>query len=192
MATKTSIVNRALQILGYQSVSSIQQVGDRGAKAMERAYTSVLESELQKHYWHFAIKRASIPKSATPPVHTKDNAYPLPGDYIMLAPEDQLSDFPLANGWFIESGSIITNDASPLLIRYVSNSITESSFDALFAEAFAAALALATGEELTQSAGKIERAGAIYLEQIGLAKRRGSIINPKPRAPVSPWISMRG
>ncbi len=192
LTTQTTIVNRALQIVGYKSVSSIQQVGDRGAKAMETAWTPVLLSELQKNFWAFSIKRATLAASATPPVHTKTNAFPFPPDYIMLAPEDQYGDFPLKNDWIVEGTSIITDDSGPLYIRYVSSSITPDMFDAIFAEAYAAALAVATSEQLNQSNSKLQSAAAIYETQISLARRRGAILNPKQRLPVSPWISKRG
>lgn len=189
--SKTSICDRALQILGMAQVGSVPQVGSAGAKAMERAYTPVKLSELTKHYWHFSIKRAALAASSTPPVHTKASAYPLPGDYLMLAPEDIESDYQVPNDWIVEGGHIITNDTGQLLIRYVSSDVTEALFDAIFAEALAAALAVATGRQLTNSAGVVAEAAAIYDEQIEIAKLRGSIIQQKPRVPVSPWISRR-
>lgn len=190
--SQTSIIDRGLQLLGYAAISSPSQVGSRGAKAMQRAYDPVKLSELQKHYWHFAIKRALLPASGTPPVHTKANAFPLPGDYIMLAPEDQTSDLQLKNDWVVEGGSIITDDDGPLPIRYVCSSVLESQFDAIFAEALSAGLALACCEELTNSQSKLDRVGQIYDLQISEAKKRGSILVQKARVPVSPWLSMRG
>lgn len=190
--TETSIIDRGLQILGYSEISSPQQVGSRGAKAMRRAYTPVKLSELQKNMWHFAIKRALIAASGTPPVHTKKNAFPLPGDCLMLAPEDQDGQFPLNNGRIVEGGAIISDEDGPIKIRYVSANVSETLFDAIFAEMLSAALAIACGEELTNSQSKIQTAGAIYDEQVNLARKRGAILNPKPRVPVSSWISSRG
>ncbi len=188
----TSITDRALQLLGFGAISSTNQVGSRGAKSVQRAYEPVKLSELQKHYWHFAIKRATLTASATPPVHTKSKAFPLPGDYIMLAPEDQYGNFQLKNDWILEGGQIISDDPGPLLIRYVSNSVIESKFDAIFAEALSAALAIACCEELTNSQAKLDRVSQIYENQIQEAKQRGSILTQKPRLPVSSWISARG
>ena len=189
--TQTSIINRALQLLGYQAVASITQVGDRGAKAMNRAYEPVKISLLTENYWAFSIKRASLPEDAVKPVHTKTYRYALPGDYLMLAPEDQASDFPLANDWIIEGNHIVTNDSAPLLIRYISNAITENFFHPLFAEAFSYALAVSTCEELTQSNGKITTLASFFDRQITLAKNRNAILVAKPKAPASPWISKR-
>lgn len=190
--TETSIIDRALQLLGYGAIASSQQVGNRGAKSMQRSYLPTKLSELQKNYWHFAIKRASLPASGTAPLHTKAYAFPLPGDYIMLAPEDQDGDFPLKNDWIMEGGEIITDDSGPLLIRYVSSTVLESKFDAIFAEALSGALAMACCEELTNSQSKFDRMAQLYDFQINEAKKRGSILVQKARVPVSSWISARG
>ena len=191
--TDTSIIDRGLQLLGFSAITTAQQVGSRGAKAMQRCYVSIKLSELQKNYWHFAIKRASLAASSTPPVHTKGFAYPLPSDFIMLAPIDNDgSDFQLKHDWVVENGAIITDDSAPLLIRYVSSNIQESSFDACFAEALSAALAINCCEELTNSQSKLDRVMALYEEQVGMARQRGAILIQKARVPVSPWISKRG
>ena len=83
------------------------------------------------------------------------------------------------------------DDDSPIDIRYVSSSVSESNFSPLFAEALAAQLAVMTVEELTQSNTKVSTLIAIYDRQVALAKKRNFIMSPKPVAPVSPWISGR-
>ncbi len=189
--TQTTIADRALQLLGYQAISSTQQVGSKGARAMNRAYPSTKLSELTKNNWAFAIKRATLPASGTKPVHTKTNAFELPTDYLMLAPPDQFDSFQLRNDWTIEGKQIISDDSGPILIRYVAN-IDESFFDAVFAEALSCALAISTCEELTNSNSKLANLISVYQEQISVAKRRGAILSQKPTLPLSPWISMRG
>lgn len=189
--TQTTIVDRALQLVGYKSVSGIQQ-NDRGARAMLRAYKPVLYSMLQENYWGFSIKRATITKDTIAPIHGYKNRFKLPGDFIMLAPEDQrLTDYPLKTDWIIEGEYILSDDDSPLDIRYVSSSITENMFPPLFAEAFSAQLAVSTVEELTQSNTKLQNLFSILERQVNMAKKRNFIISPKPRAPVSSWISGR-
>lgn len=187
---QTTIINRGLQHVGYRKVSGIQ-ANDRGARAMDTAYKPVLYSVLQENHWSFSIKRASLPKDTIPPVHGPDNRFRLPGDYIMLAPEDQTSDFPRANDWIIEGDYILTNDDEPIKVRYVSLSVNEAQFPALFAESFSLQLAVATVEELTQSTTKLRNLMGLYDRQINLAKKRNFIVSPKPKVPVSPWISGR-
>lgn len=187
---QTTIINRALQILGSPPVANIQ-ANDRGARAMNTAYKPVLFSILQENYWYFAIKRAKLPADTAKPLHTWLNQFRLPGDFIMMAPEDQLSQFPDPAAQIVEGDFILSNEDGPLNVRYVTSSVTESSFPALFAEAFSAQLAVMTCEQITQSSAKQKNAIAIYDRQINLSKKRNFILIEKPRAPKSVWLSAR-
>lgn len=210
--TKTTIVNRALQLVGYKSVNSIND-NDRGARAMLRAYQPVLEACLRENFWSFAIKRISIAASVTQPIFGKTNYFPLPGDFIMLAPPDQYTNYSFGaipaglipstpntgmsyTDWQIEAfpggGSAIVSDGpAPLQLRYVSNAVTEAAFDPIFAEAFAAMLAMDTCEDLTQSNTKLQNIEKMYDDAINLAKKRNSFEMMPVQPPVDSWILTR-
>lgn len=197
--TQTTIINRALQLLGVKQVSNIND-NDRGARAMNRAYLSVRDSMLRDNYWGFAVKRASLPASATPPVFGPSYSYPLPSDFLCLAPTDPvigvnfggpLSGPPTTNDWQIEGQAISSNMAPPLQIRYISSAVTESMFDPSFAEALAANLAMNTCEEITNSNSKLVAAGKMYDDAIEQAKQRNAFEAKPLKQPVNTWISMR-
>lgn len=188
--TKIVIVNRGLQLLGSQSISSLNE-NSRGAKAMLRAYDSIFLAELEANTWKFSIKRASLVANATPPLFGKSKSYPLPGDFLYLAPEETTLGNPQARDWEIEGSSIYTNDGSPIHVRYVSSNITESDFSPLFAEAFSASLAMATCEEITNSNTKKADARAYYDEIIKRAKKRNDLQKPPVKSPTCSWISVR-
>jgi len=209
--TKTSICNRALQLLGYQPISSLQ-ANDRGARAMNRAYQPTLESVLRENYWSFSIQRVIVPASAIKPAFGKRNYFPLPGDFLMLAPPDQNPNYTFGavpvppvqpnsglqyNDWQIEQMgadqglAIATNSPSPLMFRYVSNDIQENSFDSCFAEALSARLAIETCEELTQSNTKLAALGQIYKEIMAKAKQRNSFEEQPVQPPIDSYILVR-
>ncbi len=197
--TQTTIINRALQILGYKAVGNITD-NDRGARAMLRAWDSVLADELRAHFWNFAIKRAILPASAIGPAFGKANYYPLPPDFLDLASPDQVfgsngagfvAGAPPITDWQIEGNQIASDDPSPLEIRYVSSDITVSLFDANFAEALSAKLAAMACEELTQSNTKLASAGAIYDRAIERAKNRNAFENRPVQPQTDTWISAR-
>lgn len=197
--TKIGIVNRALQLTGYPAISSIQE-NSRGARAMNRAYEPIKLSELRKHFWNFSIKRVSLPASATPPAFGKANYFPLPGDFLMLAPVDQsfgtqtagqITGPPDVHDWQIEGNQIASNEMGPLQIRYISSDITESLFDVSFAEALSAALAMGTIEELTQSNTKAQNLGQVYKDAILMARKRNAFENRPVMAPNDTWITSR-
>ena len=208
--TATTIANRALQLLGYQAITSLTD-GSRGAKAMNRAYGPVLESELRKNYWNFAIARAQLAASATAPPFGRSYYYPLPPDFLDLAPPDQiygitgggtvagnqvLSGAPIISGspmvdWAIRGNMIATNQNPPLNLRYVSSNVTESQFDPCFAEAFSAALAVNTCEELTQSTSKLVAAAKAYDDAIELAMKRNAFEGRPIQPPTDSFIMSR-
>jgi hypothetical protein len=91
-----------------------------------------------------------------------------------------------------EGGSAIVSDqASPINIRYVSQNVTEGLFDPSFAEAFAALLAVETCEELTQSSSKLQQAGKIYDDAMEDAKQRNAFEQRPMNPPIDSWITQR-
>lgn len=167
---------------------------------MLRAYASVLADELRAHHWNFALKRAILPASATPPAFGKANYFPLPPDFLDLAPLDPtfgangggpISGPPAITDWQIEGMQIASDDKPPLQIRYISSAITESMFDPNFCEALSAKLAAMCCEELTQSNSKLAAAGQIYDRAIERAKNRNAFENRPVQPQLDSWISAR-
>ena len=208
--TQTTIVNRALQLLGYKPVGSIND-NDRGARAMNRAYIPVLEAMLRENFWSFSIKRAILAAAATPPIFGKANFFQLPGDFLMIAPPDQFVNYGVMStglipsapntgvsyqDWQIESfpgggQAIATDQSAPLYLRYVSNAINEGNFDPSFSEAFAAALGVDTCEELTQSNTKIATLSKMHDDAINIAKKRNAFEIMPVQPPVDSWLLVR-
>lgn len=188
--TKIGIINRALQHLGVASISSLTE-NSRGAKAMAKAYDSVLLAELRKNIWRFAVKRAQLAASGSQPIFGKTNYFPLPGDFVRLAPEEANFHDPRSRDWEIEGSNIVSSDGAPIDVRYVSSSIQESQFDVLFAEGFAAALARACCEEITNSNTKLQAIAAVYDDAIKAARKTNSIESRPLRPPTCSWITVR-
>lgn len=210
--TQTTIINRALQLLGYKPVGSIND-NDRGARAMNRAYYPVLEAMLRENFWSFSIRREIIAAASEKPIFGKANYFPLPGDFIMIAPPDQYTSYTLGaipaglipagqnssgtyNDWQIENfpgggQAIIADQPGPLYLRYITSSVTEANFDPSFAEAFAAALAMDTCEELTQSNTKMATMEKMHDDAINLAKKRNAFEEMPVQPPVDAWILVR-
>lgn len=188
--TKIGIINRALQLLGSQSINSLSE-GSNGAKVMLRAYDSIFLSELRKHTWNFAIKRASLAEDATAPIFGKAHSYPLPGDFLFLAPEETTFYNPDRRDYNVEGSNIISSLSPPLAIRYVSSNITESAFDVLFAEAMAHALAVATCEEITNSNTKLQNLSSMYENIVSQARKRNAFENAPVKAPTCSFITVR-
>ncbi len=158
---------------------------------MNQAYEPIFLSELGKNTWNFAIKRAQLAATSTPPIFGKDNYFPLPGDFLFLAPEETTFSEPRKRDYQIEDIYIVSSLDSPIDIRYVSSSITESKFDVRFAEAFAYALAIATCEQITNSNTKLQNLVGLYDEIIRMARKKNSIQNAPVKSPTCSWITTR-
>ncbi len=190
LTTKISIVNSALQLLGSQSIASLQE-NSRGAKAMLRAYDSTFLAELRANTWNFAIKRALLVADAAAPIFGKPRSFPLPGDFLYLAAGETTFSNPKRHDYQIEGNSIFTSEVSPLPIRYVSSNLNESDFDPLFATAFAISLAVACCEEVTNSNTKKADLKADYKETMGLARKRNAMENSPVKSPTCSFITVR-
>lgn len=179
---------------------------------MNRAYGPVLLNTLRSNFWSFAIQRAVLAASSTQPSFGPAYYYPLPGDFLMLAPPDQINSAAVFgsvsptpsnafqsqyNDWQIEQMpngggvAIASSNPSPLYIRYISSNVPEANFDASFAEAFSANLALETCEELTQSTTKIQVISNFLKETLENAKKRNAFENKPVQPPVDTWILSR-
>lgn len=189
MASKVEIVNRGLQLLGAKRITSLTE-DSRNARAMSAAYESVKLAELRKHPWGFAIKRAQLAASATAPLFTRSNSFPLPADYVrLLAPDPEVNYNDI--DWIIEGRNIITNDSAPLDVRYIYDVTDPNEMDALFRESFSAKLAEATCEEITQSNSKIANAQVAYKQAISDAKHANAIEKTAEKPPEDDWVTCR-
>ncbi len=178
---------------------------------MNRAYNSVLLNTLRSNFWNFAILRAVLPASTITPVFGPANYYPLPGDFLMLAAPDQVTQYAFSaqpgipaqstqgmgySDWQLEQmpgggTAIASSDPSPLNIRYVTSNVTESAFDPSFAECFSANLAMETCEELTQSNTKKDDAEKLYSAAVDNAKKRNAFEMRPVRPPIDSYILAR-
>ncbi|MCA9339377.1 MAG: hypothetical protein KDA17_00525 [Candidatus Saccharibacteria bacterium] len=189
MASNVEIANRALQRLGAKIITSLTE-DSVNARAVNTAFEPVKRAELRKHPWSFAIKRAQLAASATAPLFTRTNSFPLPADCLrVLSPDPEVNYNDL--DWQIEGRNIITNDDAPLDVRYIYDVTDPNEMDVLFREALAARLAVELAEQLTQSNAKKADAAAMYDNSIAEAKRANAIERVAQRPPEDTWVTIR-
>lgn len=192
MASKIEICNRALQLLGANSIASLS-ANSTEARECSRAFDIVRDAELREHPWSFARKRASLAASSTTPAFEYANAFPVPSDFIRLKLENR-SQVPV--DWQVEQHStgersIMTDDGAPLKVVYIAQVTDTELYDPLFVEALAARLAVEMCEKLTQSAQKRKMAQQEYMNKVAAAKRVNAIERPPIVGDESPWVTAR-
>lgn len=193
--SQIQICNRALYKLGAARITSL---GDdvKASRALADVYDSVLDGELAKYRWAFAMKRAILPALVPAPAFGFQRQFQLPSDYIRL---DMVGDYYCTSDltdyrtspsalYVIEGGKILTNLPAPLHVRYVSRVTDSTQYVSPFVELMASRLAAELAEDLTQSSQKKQLAQADYMAALKDARRLGAIETESEKLPDSEWV----
>lgn len=193
--SETSIANAALQLLGEsRRIESLTQ-DHPNARSMNAAYERTRKSLLRRYDWGFATRRASIAADGDQTTWGGHNRYSIPNDYLRLIRDDE---FGIELDWKIEAGAegeglfIVTDDGSPLEIRYIADVIDPTSFDALFREAFENRLAAVCCKQVTGSSDLKDRLEEDFKTIIAEAKLVNAIADkPAQEFPEDSWLAAR-
>lgn len=190
MASKTQIATRALAKLGQPRVSNIDTDDSKSARVIRDMYDSVLAALLSEYPWSFALRRKRLAKNAVAPDWGFANSYTLPSDFLSLL---EVRNNPI---YKIESDSdgdlaILTNDGSPIYILYISLVTDTGSFGPLFAEAFAARLAMEACEQILESNTKKQILIQEYREIMGNAFVSDAIQDQPQELELDEWSMAR-
>lgn len=183
------ICNRALQLLGQEVISSLTQ-NTKSSRSVALAYDIARRAELRAHPWNFAIKRANLAESSTPPLYGKANYFPLPNDFIRLLNTDPEKNYNTID-YEIEGNQIASDYPAPLQIRYLYDCQDTTLFDDLFNEAVAARVARSVCEQLTQSNAKLQAINDYYKETMNEARRVNAYEQISAQPATDPYLTVR-
>lgn len=187
MASETSIASRALQMVGASSITSLNE-DSLEARACKAVYEDLRDAELRAHSWNFAIRRVQLAANTVSPAFGKGYAYDLPVDFLKLI-ESDIEYYH--KDWIIEGRKLLTNEAGPLDIRYISQVTQVGFMDPLFREALSARIASAICEQLTQSNSKKEALREDYKSAIRDARKANAFDKPPLSPAEDPWVMVR-
>lgn len=179
MSARIDIVNIALSMLGADTITSLEDDAPE-AIVMKTHYYIARDATLEAHEWSFAIKRFQPAKATESPLWGYDNAFPIPSDIIRVLQVDR--------GWtpsmsfdrtrhrnqvdHVVEGRDILCDEEEIYCTGIRRVEDEGIFSNLFAQAFAARLALAACYAITESNQKVEVFAAMFAGTIKEAKSR--------------------
>lgn len=152
--TLTSVCSTALFHLGAAPLSSYENPRTPLEKQITGQYQTVLNAELRKRAWTFAIKRTAFIDAAAAQAAPLFNTWALPNDCLRVLREHSRSDVRFQPAWWVEGRNVCAHPAKAPSIRYVSNSVTPDTYDPSFVEAFTLKLAFRCCEYATQSSQK--------------------------------------
>jgi hypothetical protein len=166
-----AVINLGLAELGA-TVSNIDPPVSTLEKHVASGYPQWKKSELTKRRWVFANKFATLNRNL---VHAVPADYP----YAFDLPGDQLRLIRAKGSKWIRSGDVILHTSDTLAIEYTAD-VPEHKCDALFIDALALRVAMASVEKVTQSnvkASVLERRYKDAIREAGV--QNALIIGPE-------------
>ena len=130
--TKTSLINKALTLVGANPITNIDD-DTNNARIVNRVYEIALKSILSECKWNFATKRALLAQvSTTMPWYYTNEAYVYdrPSDVIRIFGSND------DDATWREEGDYIISDTYGLGIIYVAYTDNPDKYPASFTEAF--------------------------------------------------------
>ncbi len=166
MATKISIINRALVALGRERIISPIQETERG-RVLNEHFNDVRDEVLREHTWNSAGARAVISEDLDKPAFEFSHQYSLPTDpYCLRVVKIHEWD----GVWQVEGRKIVTDAPPPIRLKYVKRITSISEMDPLLATAISLKLAIAAWTKLAEDGKSLDRAIKTYEGTIATAR----------------------
>lgn len=188
-AANLTVVNEGLTLIGATPLESASD-STPSAFAIAAVIDADIDGLIAEYNWKFAIKRTSITENVTAPTFGRAHAYDLPADYLRLLPPYPEDNYE-ALDWIIEGDQIVSDNTSPLQLRYVASITDPTLWPILFKRALSAKLGMSVCEKLTQSTSKYEMVANEFERRMRLAVRHGAIERVAYEPPLDSWVSNR-
>jgi hypothetical protein len=200
VTSSTGIANLALDLLSAGTVIDIESGTSATEALLKRWYDLSRRKLLREHPWNFAIKRAVLAASSTPPAFGYESAFPVPSDFLRLlhVTTDLVTDGDAilpTSAYQVEAGAILTTNtyssSASLNVVYVSDFKTVSLMDPLFVDLLAHEIALNVAYKVTENNSNIQRLGELYKRRAAIAKAIDGQERPPARVERSPALHAR-
>lgn len=145
MASEVSICNRALAMLGANTITSLSD-GSTEANVCNAVYADGRDAVLRSHPWSCAIQRATLAQLSSDPVWGFDKAYSLPNDPYCLS----VLDLRETSQYRVEGRTLVCN-TDTATIKYVAQITDPGQFDPALVFALACRIAAEVSYALTQN-----------------------------------------
>lgn len=151
MASQVDICSNALLLLGAKPINALDEAVDR-ARLASNLYDGVKRAVLRAHPWNCCVTRVTLSPLVSTPEFDYAYEFTLPPDCAKIL---QVGEYFQEVDYRIERGKIRSNEAV-LHLKYISNGVSEGSFDDLLIEALKYAMAAQMAYPITQSASMAE------------------------------------
>jgi len=197
-ASNVAIANLALTKLGDLRILNLTD-NTKPAREVNAVFDMTRDYLQRRFSWRYCIKRANLAADSGTPLWDWSYQYQIPTDCLRILqvgqwyPSPDLSDLISTGGqeYVLEGKYILSNQAGPLKLRYLSRVTDPVQFDTAFDMAFSAYLAYLVAEPLTASAEQKQMAYQDYRNAIKDAVIANAIENPPESLADQTWILAR-
>jgi len=166
MASRVSIANMALTILGADRITSLED-NNENARRLTAIYDYCVEDVLRAHPWNFAITRQQLARLSSTPIFGYTYEFQLPGDCMRVI-EVNNGSFVITN-YKIEGRKILT-DYDTLYIKYLGNVTDPNQYTSQFIMLLSTRLAAELAYAITNNKANAEHVASLYQERLRMAK----------------------
>jgi hypothetical protein len=197
-ASNVAIANLALTKLGDLRILNLTD-NTKPAREVNAVFDMARDYLQRRFSWRYCIKRANLAADSGTPLWDWSYQYQIPTDCLRIIqvgqwyPSPDLSDLISTGGqeYVVEGKYILSNQAGPLKLRYLSRVTDPVQFDTAFDMAFSAYLAYLVAEPLTASAEAKQMAYQDYRNAVKDAVIANAIENPPESLADQTWILAR-
>ena len=184
MASKIDLVSNALILIGDAPINSLTG-NSRAQQVASNLYDNIVKSELSKHRWGFARKKAQLAKTTSTPLDEWDSIYQLPTDMIFLIKINPLVDYQILGD------KVYCNIGSALYCDYIYDA-PESEWPYYFAKMVEYALAKDFATSIRDSSNSRIEMAAEYENASRMARFTDSQQHPQTPIMSNPFAAVRG
>jgi hypothetical protein len=183
-SSKLSLINNALILIGDVPLTSLTS-GTRAQVVATSLYDNIVQSELSKHRWGFARKKAELSKDVAAPVGTEwQTTYTLPADMQVLIKLNPSIPYQILGD------KVYCNYSGTLYCDYI-YSPSEGEFPAYFSKMIEYALAMDFAPSIRDSASSMQILANQYLNASRMARYTDSQQHPQTPIQDRPFIDVR-
>lgn len=166
MASRVSISNLALTILGADRITSLED-NSENARRLNAIYDYCLEDVLRSHPWNFSMSRQQLARLSTTPIYGYDYEYQLPGN--CLRPIVVSDGTNLITDYKIESRKLLC-DYTDVYIKFISNVADPNQYTSQFIFVLSSRLAAEIAYAVTNNKSTAEQMFQLYAVRLQQAK----------------------
>jgi hypothetical protein len=157
MATEIQIANMALNFLGVDQISSLED-NTKTARIVKNVFDTARDAVLQEHDWNFAITRANLAIIAGAPAFEYSFQHQLPTDLLKI-----VELFPKTLEYQVEEDRLLSH-SQVVQLRYVKKVTNSSLYTPMFAQALAMKIAALLAYPLTNSTSLEVQKNGLYID----------------------------